>query len=134
VVSDRRALIDELYRRFNARNMDIFDLCHEELEWFWPDETPGASDFHGRDEVLRGLHLWAESWEELTMDPEEVFVEADYALVMARYRLRGAGSGVNIEQPLAHLFQFEDGLVRRWWIFGDAAKARRRFVAGDRPG
>ena len=28
----------------------------------------------------------------------------------------------------------DDGLVRRWWMFGDAEKARRRFVAGDRPG
>jgi ketosteroid isomerase-like protein len=30
--------------------------------------------------------------------------------------------------------QLEDGLLRRWWMFGDAEKARRRFVAGDRPG
>jgi hypothetical protein len=27
----------------------------------------------------------------------------------------------------------EDGLLRRWWMFGDVDKARRRFVAGDRP-
>jgi hypothetical protein len=33
-----------------------------------------------------------------------------------------------------HLHQLEDGLLRRWWMFGDADKARRRFLAGDRPG
>ena len=52
---------------------------------------------------------------------------------MLRYRMRGAGSGVYLEAPVAHLHQLEDGLLRRWWMFGDAEKARRRFVAGDRP-
>ena len=49
--------------------------------------------------------------------------------------MRGAGSGVYLEAPVAHLHQFtEDGLLRRWWMFGDADKAKRRFLAGDRPG
>ena len=44
------------------------------------------------------------------------------------------GSGVYLEAPVAHLHEFtDDGLVKRWWMFGDADKARRRFVAGDRP-
>jgi hypothetical protein len=29
--------------------------------------------------------------------------------------------------------QLEDGRITRWWMFGDAEKARRRFVAGDGP-
>jgi hypothetical protein len=28
----------------------------------------------------------------------------------------------------------EDDLIRAWWMFGDPEKARRRFLAGDRPG
>jgi hypothetical protein len=44
------------------------------------------------------------------------------------------GSGLYLEQQVAHLHQFEDGLLRRWWMFGDPEKARRRFLEGDRPG
>jgi hypothetical protein len=55
-------------------------------------------------------------------------------LALVRYRLRGAGSGIDIEQLVAHLLRVEDGLVRSWWMFGDADKARRRFLDGDRPG
>jgi hypothetical protein len=43
------------------------------------------------------------------------------------------GSGVYLEEPVAHLHYLENGLLRRWWMFGDAEKAKRRFLAGDRP-
>jgi hypothetical protein len=68
------------------------------------------------------------------MEPEEILEDDDYVLAMLGYRMRGAGSGVYLEERVAHLHQFEDGLLRRWWMFGDAEKARRRFLAGDRPG
>jgi ketosteroid isomerase-like protein len=134
VTSERRALIEDFYRRLNARNTQVFDLCHEELEWFWPDSTPGGSVFRGRQEVIGGLDMWADSWGELTMDPDEIIEEDDYVLVIATYRMRGAGSGMYLEQEVPHLHHFEDGVLRRWWIFGDVEKARRRFEAGDRPG
>ena len=119
----------------NIRDVHPTDLCHPDIEWHWPENTPGASVFRGYDELVRGLDTWAESWEELVIEPQEVFEDGDYVLVLMQYRLRGVGSGVYLEAPVAHLHQFtEDGLLRRWWMFGDADKARRRFVAGDRPG
>jgi ketosteroid isomerase-like protein len=134
VPSDRRALIDDLYRRLNARDTAVVDLCHPDIEWRWPEVTPGSSLFRGHEEMGRGLELWADSWDELVMETDEVLENGDYVLVMMTYRARGAGSGLYLEQPVAHLHFFEDGLLRRWWMFGDAEKARRRFVAGDRPG
>ena len=118
----------------NARDMRVADVCHRDVEWHWAESTPGASLYRGHDEVHEGLRTWAESWEELVIEPQEVLEEDDYVFVMTEYRMRGAGSGVPLEAPVAHLHQFEDGLLRRWWMFGDAEKARRRFVAGDRPG
>jgi len=126
-------LVDELYRRLNARDTAVLHLCHEEIEWLWPETTPGAGAFRGHAGIARGLDQWAESWEEILMEPEEVIEEGDYMLAMTTYRMRGAGSGMYLEQQVAHLHQFEDGLLRRWWMFGDAEKARRRFLAGDRP-
>jgi hypothetical protein len=34
---------------------------------------------------------------------------------------------------VAHLLRVENGRIRAWWMFGDPVKARRRFLAGDRP-
>jgi ketosteroid isomerase-like protein len=133
-VESNRALVEELLRRMNARDLRVADLCHPEIEWWWPATTPGTSLFRGHDGVTSGLQQWSESWEELVMEPYEVIEEGDYVLVLMTYRLRGAGSGVYLEEPVAHLHHCERGLLRRWWMFGDAEKARRRFVAGDRPG
>jgi ketosteroid isomerase-like protein len=132
-VRSNRALVDELLQRMNARDLRVDDLCHPEIEWRWPEATPGSSLFHGPGDVARGLEQWAESWDQLVMDPYEVIEDGDYVLVLMTYRMRGAGSGVYLEAPVAHLHQIENGVLRRWWMFGDADKARRRFVAGDRP-
>ena len=83
--------------------------------------------------VDRGFELWIEAWGEFQMHPEELIEEGNDVLALVRYRLRGAGSGIDIEQLVAHLLRVEDGLIRAWWMFGDADKARRRFVDGDRP-
>jgi ketosteroid isomerase-like protein len=131
VASANRFLVERIIRQLNTRDPQMAALCHPEIEWRWPAATPGA--FRGHDELQRGLFPWAESWDELEMEPEEILEDGDYVLAMLRYRMRGAGSGVHLEEQVAHLHQFEDGLLRRWWMFGDPEKARRRFLAGDRP-
>jgi len=134
VPTANRFLVEQIIRRLNTRDPRMSELCHPDIEWRWPATTPGTSLFRGHAELERGLFSWAESWDEIVMEPEEILEDGDYVLAMLRYRIRGAGSGVSLEEPVAHLRQFENGLLRRWWMFGDPEKARRRFLAGDRPG
>jgi ketosteroid isomerase-like protein len=132
-VASHRPRVEEIIRQLNTRDPRMAELCHPEIEWRWPAATPGMSLFRGLDELRSGLFTWSESWDELIMEPEEMLEEGDYVLAIIRYRATGAGSGVPLVESVAHLHQFEDGLLRRWWMFGDAERARRRFVAGDRP-
>jgi ketosteroid isomerase-like protein len=132
-VASNRETVEELIRRMNARDLHPTGLCHDDVEWRWPATTPGAQVFRGHAGVTEGLDAWSESWEELYMETEEILEGGDYVLAILRYRMRGAGSGVYLEAPVAHLHQLKDGLLRRWWMFGDADKARRRFLEGDRP-
>jgi ketosteroid isomerase-like protein len=133
-VASHRRQIDEFYRRMNTLDLTVTEMCTSDVEWHWPPTVPGAKLFRGREEMLAGLATWTESWGELRFDVDETIEEGDWVFVMVSYRMRGAGSGLALEQPLAHLHQFSDGLIRNWWMFGDADKARRRFLAGDRPG
>ena len=128
-----RALIDEFYRRMNVLDLTLTELCTPDVEWHWPRNSPETRVFRGRDEVRVGLETWTESWGELRFDVDESLEDGDYVLAMVSYRMRGAGSGLALEHEVAHLHELENGLVRRWWMFGDADKARRRFLAGDRP-
>jgi ketosteroid isomerase-like protein len=133
VASRNRAVVDELIALMNQRETRQTHLAHPDIEWHWSQSTPGASVYRGHDGLREGLEAWLESWEELVIEPKEIFEEGDWILAITEYRIRGAGSGVYLEAPVAHLHQLEDGLVKRWWMFGDAEKARRRFLAGDRP-
>ena len=133
-MASHRALVDEFYRRMNVLDRTLPELCTPDVEWHWPTSTPGAANFRGRDEMLDGLNTWIESWGELHFDVEEAIEDGDWVLVMVSYRVRGAGSGLALEHVLAHLHEVENGLIKRWWMFGDAEKARRRFLEGDRPG
>ena len=133
MASRNRAVVDELIVLMNRRDRRPTHLCHPDIEWHWSASTPGASVYRGHAGVDEGLDAWVESWDELAIEPLEILEEGDYVFVMTQYRARGAGSGVLLEEKVAHLHQLEDGLLRRWWMFGDADKARRRFLAGDRP-
>jgi hypothetical protein len=111
-VASNRATVEELIRGMNVRDRHPTHLFHPDIEWHWAAAIPGPSVYRGHEELAKGLDTWIESWDELVVEPQEY-----------------------LEAPVAHLHQFtEDGLVRRWWMFGDAEKAKRRFLAGDRPG
>jgi ketosteroid isomerase-like protein len=129
----QRALVEEIYRRLNEIDLGAVEHFHPEAEWHWGSAAPGQSVYRGREQLREGLMLWRESWGDFRMEPEEIVEADDDVFVMARYRARGVGSGVEFETTVAHLLRFRDGLVASWWMFGDAAKARRRFLAGDRP-
>jgi ketosteroid isomerase-like protein len=130
----QRALLEEIYRRLNEVDLGAVELFHPEVEWDWGASAPGQSVFRGHEQVREGLMLWRESWGDFQMEPKEVIEAGDDILVLANYRARGAESGVEFDATVAHLFRFHEGLVTRWWMFGDPGKARRRFLAGDRPG
>jgi ketosteroid isomerase-like protein len=134
VTSRNRATVEELIALMNTRDRRPLHLFHPDIEWHWAAAMPGPTIYRGYDELATGFDTWVESWEQLVVDPQEYLEDGDYVLALTQYRMRGAGSGVYLEAPVAHLHQFtEDGLVRRWWMFGDADKAKRRFLAGDRP-
>jgi ketosteroid isomerase-like protein len=129
----QRALVEEVYRRLNDRDLSVVERFDPEMEWRWPANAPGQSVYRGHENVREGLMLWVESWGDFRMEPEELIEAGDHVFAMTRYRARGAGSGVEFEIRVAHLFRIRDGLVTSWRMFGDLDKARRRFLAGDRP-
>jgi hypothetical protein len=133
-VASNRATVEELISLMNSRDVRPTHLTHPDIEWHWAAAIPGPRVYRGHEGLHEGLDTWIESWEELVVEPLEFLEEGDYVLALTKYRMRGAGSGVYLEAPVAHLHQFtDDGLLRRWWMFGDAEKAKRRFLAGDRP-
>jgi ketosteroid isomerase-like protein len=103
------------------------ELLHPDVEWEWPRAMIDSQVFRGREDVLRGTRLFGESWAEVTYEAEELLERGDEILVLVRYRAVGRGSGVELNQVVGWLLEFEGEQPRRLRMFGDAEKARRRF-------
>ena len=81
--------------------------------------------------VIRGLDEWrngfanAVPWgQSLTFEPERFFdVDDERVLIFMRVSALGEGSGVPVENRVAHEYTVRDGVVSRWKGYADRSEA-----------
>jgi ketosteroid isomerase-like protein len=69
------------------------------------------------------LRNWLSGWEHWRAVPEDYLELGNHVVVLATYHGRGRGSGVEINQEGAHVFEFRDGKVIGLEIFASRDKA-----------
>jgi ketosteroid isomerase-like protein len=111
----------ELVRRglalFNRGELDevLSEILHPDIE-LTPGIGPllGVGTIRGREAVRR---FWVEDLpqglDEFRIEPLRFEDFGEVVLVEARYRARGPGSGMDIDQQFATLYFLRDGLVER---------------------
>jgi ketosteroid isomerase-like protein len=101
-----------------------FDLYDPDMEWGWSPDFPGLAGVY-RDPAERSqrLHDWLSPWENWRCEAEEYIAEGDWVVVLTRYRGRGKGGGVDVDQRGAHVWKMRDGKAVRLEIFADRTKA-----------
>jgi ketosteroid isomerase-like protein len=75
--------------------------------------------------VQRGIDAYLDSFEVFRPEPERIMAgsEPGMVLVLARTFVRGKGSGVEVDIPVAHLLTLRDGKVARFEVFTDRDEA-----------
>ena len=118
-------LIRPIYEEFSRGNFRLsFDVYHPHMEWGWSDEFPGlAGVYDDRRDPNPRLRSWLSVWEDWRVEVDDYLEIGDHVVVLASYRGRGKGSGVEIRQHGAHVFRLRDGKVVRLEIFADRGKA-----------
>ena len=107
-------------------------VVDEDSEWRWPPGMiEGATVFRGPEGVRRGTSMWAEAWEQLAMEPQELLERGDEILVIVRYRARGRTSGLEIDEHVAHLWRFEGERLAEMSMRANAKRAKDRFLAQE---
>ena len=116
------APIYEQWARGNWR--PHFDVYHPDMEWGWSDEFPGLEGVYKdtRNPNPR-LLTWLSEWEHWRAQAEEYLEFGDHVVVLARYHGQGRGSGVEIHQDGAHVFELRDGKIVRLEIFASRERA-----------
>jgi hypothetical protein len=86
-----------------------------------PDRLEGAEGY------IRGMNAFIDGWAELGLRSERVAdAGPGRVLTLARFYLRGAGSGIALEQQAVVLFTLEDDwlvLQQYWWNVEAGARA-----------
>jgi ketosteroid isomerase-like protein len=107
------------------------------MEWGWSDEFPGLDGVQEdhRDPNPR-LRSWLSEWEHWEAIAEDYLEIGNQVVVLATYRGRGRGSGIEIDQAGAHVFELRGGKVVRLEIFASrerAIESARSAAASDAP-
>jgi uncharacterized protein len=99
-----------------------------EIEWSEGAEVPERHIYRGHEGVLRQQELFEQAWDSFRVEPEDFAASGDRLAVVVGLWGRGRGSGVEVEARGAHLWDFRDGKVVRFEIYGDPEAALSRVT------
>ena len=92
----------------------VLELMDPEIEWAPGAESPEAGVFTGRDGLAAFVKSWAESFDDFRLEPEEVTVDGDRAIVLLRQSGRGRGSHIELDIKTVHVWTIRDGVAVAW--------------------
>ena len=137
VLSERNvALLREAYEAIGRGGLDgveAWDIVSDDIVIRDRPEAPDAQTYTGREGMREALAISDESFSEFTMEPIDLIgVGSDRVVVVLRMHGRGRGSGVPVEEEIAHLWTIEDGRAVAMQVYSHAQDALRdaRAAAG----
>jgi uncharacterized protein len=113
--------VRELYEAFGRADIPaILAALDENIEWSAPKNLPHGGEFRGRDAVGKFFQVIGESWEQLTVDVEDILSEGERVVVLvdARGRLRETGEETGYRA--AHAWTMRDDVPARFQEYVNA--------------
>jgi ketosteroid isomerase-like protein len=119
-------LIRAVYERFQANDQDgALALLDPSIEVHDRPEIPDPQVYRGHEGVLASLQVSQDTFEGLTLSPEEYVEAGDRVVVVFRFQGTGRGSGIPIDERLVHLWTIRDGKGVRMDVHSSREQALR---------
>jgi ketosteroid isomerase-like protein len=99
--------------------------AHPEIEWSSEivRRVEGSETvYRGPAEMRRYWDEWHSVWE-VMIDISEIRDLGDTVVALASIRARGEASGIDLERPVAYVFEFDGGLARKVRAYLDPHQA-----------
>jgi ketosteroid isomerase-like protein len=120
--SERAATIRSAYEAYSRGDFEpVLALLDPDVEWHPPPDSLEPQPLQGREAVRE--YLAPNLFDEQRAEPEEFIEEGDRILVVARTKIRGIASGVEIEEIGFHVWTVVDERAVRFEIFTDRDQA-----------
>jgi uncharacterized protein len=98
-------------------------LIHPDVEVRDRPEAPDPQTYRGHDGVRKALLATFDTFEMVVFEPERFVEFGDHVVVVIRMRGQGKGSGVPVEDRIAHLWTLRDGMAWRLQVYSDPDEA-----------
>jgi ketosteroid isomerase-like protein len=129
-------LLREAYEGMGRGGIDetaAWELISPEIVIRDRPEAPDPQTYRGHDGVREALETSDESFEEFTLRPVDMIGVGDsHVVVVLRMSGRGRGSGVPVEEEIAHLWTVDDGIAVAMQVYSDPQDALRDARAAAR--
>jgi ketosteroid isomerase-like protein len=124
------------YRAFNEGGVEAFlERIAPEFQVRDRDTSPDRETRHGKEGIMQLFASYMEAFDALQLEPEEFIHAGDQIVVCLRQRVRGKGSGAEVEGRIAHAWTLRGTEVLRLQIYKDKDSALEALrAAGNPPG
>ena len=120
-------LVRRMFERIGPhgeRPTAFYELLDVDVVWDTSGlDLPGLGVVRGHEEVREWWRRWLGPWERWELRPERFIDAGDRVLVVVRQRVRGKGSGVEVDQAHAQVWTLRDGTAVRVDLYSDVAPA-----------
>jgi ketosteroid isomerase-like protein len=121
------AATKNLFAIWNSRDFEaLIPFVTEDIDWApaTMSAVEGGS-FHGIDGLRKFFEEWERAWTTWEVEPEEIQDLGEQVLVLGHVHAEARGSGMELDQPVAYLFGFREGLLARGATFFDHEEGRK---------
>ena len=126
MAQDNVELVRRIIELFNRKDIArVMDAVADDFELDWSNSIgPLKGVYKGREGALELWESFLDAWDEIRWDPQEI-IEVDEARVILvnHVRMRGGGSGVDVEATAAQLWTIADGKGRSVMLYQSKAEA-----------
>ena len=85
----------------------------------------------GREELARVVTAWVATWDDYQEEIEEIHDLGDKICIASTQRGRGKGSGAQLTQRFASLYEIEEGVITRVTMYRDVESALKAAKASE---
>jgi ketosteroid isomerase-like protein len=111
---------------WNRGDVDAWmEAAHPEVEWSSGVQrlVEGTQTvWRGRDEVRRFWDEWHALWD-LSIQISEFRNIGDTIVALGQMQIRGKASGIDLDQSVAYVVEFDSGLIRKMSAYLDEVEA-----------
>ena len=116
--------VESSYEALNRGDIDAtVAVLHDDASWVEHSDLPEAGAYAGVATIRAFLEHFLESWDEFHQTIEDKVVRGHCALLFIHLEARGKGSGIEVEQRYAVVYEVEEDRIVRMTIYLDETEA-----------